>query len=185
MLKLVLGTRDWSNAPPPPTPPPPKDGRFRKRRQVLRQLPVVCVEGDSSGQPQHIFPKYEPWISDESYGMPLGERGDQKYEDLSLSPLFKSNCWEKWRTEQTKSIPLWRRHSVIPEGEAEKNHPRRDINGCHYLQSQLNPTYVFFPPDTEGVEGQPPHLFSLSRHKERLELMRKRENGTKILISLK
>lgn len=129
----------------------------------------------------------------------------------SLNPGFQMRAmgchWEKGVIRNMRTCPCphcsraiagksggLSRQSPFPCGEGtvsflkvrqRKTHPRRDINSCHYLQSQLNPTYVFFFPDTEGVEGQPPHLFSLSGHKERLELMRKRENGTKILISLK
>lgn len=187
MLKLVLGTRDWSNAPLLPRPPPlsPKDGRFRKRRQALRQLPLVCVEGESLGQSQHIFPK-------------------------SLNPGFQMRAmgchWEKGVIRNMRTCPCPHCSRAIAgkvEDWADKVHSPVEKAQCHSWRwgrekhtpgelatvvttcsPSLIPLMYFFP-DTEGVEGQSPHLFSLSRHKERLELMRKRENGTKILISLK
>lgn len=65
----------------------------------------------------------------------------------------------KWRAGSTKPIPLWRRHSVIPESEIEENtHPRRGINKSpHYLQPQLNSicyAFFFFFLILKGVEGQ-------------------------------
>lgn len=82
-------------------------------------------------------------------------------------------------------IPLWRRHSVIPEGEKEENtHPRRGINKVLTTGSLSPLCYAFFR-ILKGAEGQSPCLFLLSRDMEGWGclIMRKGENGTKYSFS--
>lgn len=53
-------------------------------------------------------------------------------------------------------IPLWRRHSVIPEGELEENtHHRRGIEGLTTMGScSLTPWYMLVFQTLRGAEGQ-------------------------------
>lgn len=139
MLKLVLGTRDWSNA------PLPQGWQIQEEEAGSQAAAVgVCRRGILRSISAYFPQVFEPWISDERYGMPLGERGDQKYEDLSLSPLFKSHCWESGGLSRQSPFPCGEGTVSFLKVRQRKTHPRRNSNSCHYLQSQLNPTYVFF-----------------------------------------
>lgn len=89
--KLVLGTRDRSTA--PSSQRRTDSGRGSKPQgschwYVQKESPQTNLSTFSP-----TFPKiFAPQIPSESYGMPMGERGDQKYEDLPLCTLFKSSC---------------------------------------------------------------------------------------------
>lgn len=117
--------------------------------------------------PKSLSPRFQVRAS---YGMPLGERGDQKYEDLPLSPLFKNSCWESEGLSRQSPFPCGEGTVSFLKVRKRKTHSRRDIHSCHYLQSQLNPIYAFSHVILKEVEGQSPHLSSHSRYKERLEL---------------
>lgn len=145
-VKTCFRHQRLEQRPSPPTPhtPLPQGWQIQEEEAGPQAAATgVCRRGILRSISAYFPQVFEPWVSDESYGMPLGERGDQKYEDLSLSPLFKSNCWESGGLSKVHS-PVEKAQCHSWRWGREKTHPRRDSNSCHYLRSQLNPTYVFF-----------------------------------------
>lgn len=122
-------------------PPPHHHGRFRKRKQALRRLPLVWIEGDSSGQSQHIFPKsLSPGFQMRAMGCHWEK---QVVRNMRTCPCPHCSRAIAGKVDWAKPIPLWRRHSIIPEGEAEKNTPQdKVVTTC---SPSLIPFTHFFP----------------------------------------
>lgn len=178
MLKLVLGTRDWN---PPPRPP----GWQIQGEEAGSQAAAIGVYRRGflrsiSAYFPHLFPKsLSPGFQMRAMGC---HREKGVIRNMRTCPCPHCSRAIAGKVDWAKPSPLWRRHSVISEGEAEKNTPQERETVVTTCSPSLIPLRHPPPPHTEGVEGQSPHLFSLSRHKERLELMRKGENGTKYLF---
>lgn len=141
-MKLVLGTRTGVTPPLPRSPRMADSGRENKLSGschwcVRKGIPQVNLSIFSPSFPQVFEPGFqirdtgchwETWV----------------IRNMRTCPCPHCSRAIAGKVDWAKPIPPWRRHSIIPEGEAEKNTPG-ERNSRHYLQSQLNPTYTFFP----------------------------------------
>lgn len=84
--------------------------------------------------------------------MPLGERGDKKYEDLPLSTLFKSSCWESGG--QSRQSPFHCGEGTVSFLKVRETHTPGEVSTViTTCSSSLTQFVTPFFPNTEGSWG--------------------------------